>query len=155
MKKLRSLYLDVLQVFSLSGNHSIWFRQIYLLGECFYHFFFLFLFCFFLCASASVMLKESLFKKLIWEKYHAKKGEENLENLNIWKQKKKKIAMLQNQYKHVVKIWCSFSRHVFLSMLVGVSFTAMSYHVLSDTRLWVYYILMTFLTFLKQFWNAS
>lgn len=28
---------------------------------------------------------------------------------------------------------------VFLSMLVGVSFTAMSYHALSDTKLWVYY----------------
>lgn len=51
--------------------------------------FFLSLCCSFLCASVSVMLKESLFKKLIWEKYHAEKGEENLENLNIWKQKKK------------------------------------------------------------------
>lgn len=106
-------------------------------GNALYHFFLCLCFSF-LCATAGVTVMESLQKKMIREKYHAEKGEENSENLNIWRQEKK-YAMVQNQCKHVVKIWCSFSRHVFLSMLAGVLLIAMSYLALSDTRLWVYY----------------
>lgn len=49
------------------------------------------------------MVKEILFGKWSWEKYHAEKAGGSLENLSIWKQKKK-YAMVWNQYKHVVKI---------------------------------------------------